>query len=140
MRNTITTVAAVLALATLPLTGLSSVAEAKGQLSFGISADKNTDQGKALTLIDMIIAHAPLGGKGNHAKVGQHGKNNSAGVAQKGNGNGVGVVQDCNGCSSQVSQNGNNNTQGVLQFGDGASSNVQQTGNNQAGLQIDAGF
>lgn len=136
----LTTVVAVLGLAAITFTGFTATAEAKGQISIGINADKNTDAGKALTIIDTIIAHAPMGGSGNHGKIKQHGKNNTAGLKQKGSGNSTGIVQNCNGCSSTVDQSGNNNTQGVLQFGDGASSNVTQTGDNQAGLQIDAGF
>ena len=141
MKTSLKTAIVALGLATLAMTGLTAPAEAKGQLSIGINADKNSDAGKALTIIDTIIAHAPLaGGNGNHGKIKQKGKLNSAGLKQKGKGNSTGIVQDCNGCSTTVAQNGNNNTQGVLQFGDGASSNVQQNGNNQAGLQIDVGF
>ncbi len=141
MKTTLKTAAFALGLAALTMTGFSSTAQAKGQISIGINADKGSDAGKALTIIDTIIAHAPLGGaNGNHGKIKQKGKNNSAGLTQKGTGNSTGIVQNCNGCSSTVGQNGNNNTQGVLQFGDGASSNVQQNGNNQAGLQVDVGF
>jgi len=129
-----------LSIASLGLTALATTAEANGQVSIGINADKSTDAGKALTIVDMVLANAPLGGSGNGAKIKQHGKNNAAGVKQKGHGNGTGIYQDCNGCSTTVAQNGNNNSQGVLQFGQGASSTVQQTGNNQAGLQMDFGF
>ncbi len=130
-----------LGLATLSLTGVASSADASGQISIGINADKNTDAGKALTIFNTVIANAPLGGgSGNGAKIKQHGKKNSAGVKQKGHGNGVGIIQDCNGCSTNVAQNGNNNSQSVLQFGKGAKSNVQQIGDNQAGTQLDFGF
>ncbi len=129
-----------LGLAACSMTALTSAAEAKGQLSIGINADKGTDAGKALTIFNAVIANAPLGGSGNHGKIKQKGKKNSAGLKQKGKGNSTGIFQDCNGCSTSVAQNGNNNSQSVLQFGKGASSNVSQTGNNQAGTQIDIGF
>jgi hypothetical protein len=128
-------------LASFGMTAVASTAEAKGQISIGIKADKNTDAGKALTIFNTVIANAPLGGgSGNHGKIKQKGKKNSAGLKQKGHGNSTGILQDCNGCSTNVAQNGNNNSQSVLQFGKGASSNVQQNGNNQAGTQIDFGF
>jgi hypothetical protein len=130
---------AAVAFATLGLTGLASTAEAKGQVSININADKNTDAGKALTIFNTVLANAPSGG-GNHGKIRQRGKKNSAGISQKGKGNSTGIFQDCNGCSSTVAQNGNGNSQSVLQFGKGAKSNVKQNGNNQAGLQLDFGF
>jgi Curlin associated repeat len=130
-----------LSLASFGMTALPTIAEANGQISIGINADKNTDAGKALTIFNTVIANAPLGGgNGNHGKIKQHGKKNSAGLKQKGHGNGAGIFQDCNGCSTSVAQNGNNNSQSVLQFGKGAKSKVNQTGNNQAGTQIDFGF
>jgi Curlin associated repeat len=130
------------AIAATSFAGIASPASAQGQFSFGISANKNSKDGKALLLADTILAGgSPFMGKGNHTKIGQHGNGNSAGVVQHcGNGNTVAVQQFGNNHSTNVDQCGNNDTLGVLQVGDGTSSTVHQTGNNQVGLQIDAGF
>ena len=123
-----------LGLGAMTLTGLTAPAAAAGQISIGIKADKNTDEGKALTIFNAIVNGAAK------AKIKQKGKKNMAGLNQKGKGNKGGIFQDCNGCSGSIGQNGNNNSQSLFQFGKGASSHVQQNGNNQAGTQIDFGF
>jgi Curlin associated repeat len=126
-------------IAVVAMTGAAATAQANGQLSIGINADKNTDAGKALTIFNTVLANAPSG-SGNQGTVRQRGKKNAAGIHQKGKGNSTGIYQNCNGCSSTVAQNGNNNSQSVLQFGKGAKSHVAQNGNNQAGTQLDFGF
>ena len=133
-------VALTLSLATTT-TGLTSAAQAQGQLSFDIQASKNTKEGKVLDIFNQVAASGALnGGKGNRTKVSQHGNKNCAGVKQHGKSNTAAVGQFGNHNCTNVAQNGNNNSQSVFQFGNGTSSNVTQNGDNQAGLHIDAGL
>lgn len=125
-------------LAAGPLMGTPTPAEAKGQISIGVTADKNTKAGRDISVVNAILNGVAKSKNGNHAKVVQKGNGNQTKVGQNGKGNNAGVFSHGNNNNTTVNQNGNDSAT-VFNVGDGTNSTVNQDPN-EAGIFLNAGF